>query len=353
MTAGTLPQRPAPGKPQNEVAQTYFDHSSANRVNTDTVIVQALRAEYPDLHLTVVPRSSADILSYAAAGHAGVAPIDSAKDRLSWRRYIPPASRLSGKGILADDLKFGKFLVDWRKKEFVLYIANGRDGSSSYPEIVNQYVLSASVEATNTLLMEVGQYGNLLHNEVWVFDQGYWQKSKELWDSVQKAHWSDVILDAKMKKLIKDDVLDFFDSQDTYDRLKVPWKRGIIYYGPPGNGKTISIKAMMNSLYKRDDPVPTLYVRTLASFGGPEYALAQIFSLARRTAPCLLVFEDLDSIVSDQVRSYFLNEVDGIRKNDGILIVSILIKRESTNRMKANSTRLAPQTTWNASILVL
>lgn len=85
---------------------------------------------------------------------------------------------------------------------------------------------------------------------------------------------------------------------------------------------------MMHMLYKRgaekDDTrltVPTLYVRTLASYGGPEYSLRQIFNKARQEAPCYLVFEDLDSIVSDNVRSYFLNEVDGLTSNDGILMV--------------------------------
>ena len=38
-------------------------------------------------------------------------------------------------------------------------------------------------------------------------------------------------------------------------------------------------------------------------------------------APCFLVFEDLDSIVTDAVRSYFLNAVDGLENNDGILMV--------------------------------
>jgi transitional endoplasmic reticulum ATPase len=46
-----------------------------------------------------------------------------------------------------------------------------------------------------------------------------------------------------------------------------------------------------------------------------------IFNKARQTAPCYLVFEDLDSLVSDSVRSFFLNQVDGIAKNDGILMV--------------------------------
>jgi transitional endoplasmic reticulum ATPase len=38
-------------------------------------------------------------------------------------------------------------------------------------------------------------------------------------------------------------------------------------------------------------------------------------------APCLLIFEDLDSLITDQTRSYFLNEVDGLESNDGILMV--------------------------------
>lgn len=58
-----------------------------------------------------------------------------------------------------------------------------------------------------------------------------------------------------------------------------------------------------------------------SSYNGPEYSLGQIFGKAREEAPCYLVFEDLDSIVSDNVRSYFLNEVDGLKSNDGILMV--------------------------------
>jgi transitional endoplasmic reticulum ATPase len=46
-----------------------------------------------------------------------------------------------------------------------------------------------------------------------------------------------------------------------------------------------------------------------------------IFTKARQEAPCLLILEDLDSLVSDGVRSFFLNEVDGLRQNAGILMV--------------------------------
>ncbi|KAK0927352.1 hypothetical protein LTR91_003840 [Friedmanniomyces endolithicus] len=320
MTVGTLTTRPAP--PHNETATRYFEHSSAPRVNTDAVIVEALRADYPELHITVVPQQGNNLFAYASAGHASLAAIDKEKDRLTWKFFLPPASRLTGqRGALVDRVKLGRYLLDWQGKEFILCIADGRDGEMSYPSVTNQYILSGSVEATNKLLFESGAWNSELHNEIFVFDGGFWQKSAELWDSVQKSNWEDVILDEGMKKAIISDVENFFDSRETYERLKVAWKRGIIYYGPPGNGKTISIKAMMNSLYKRKIPAPTLYVKTLNGFGGPEYSINQVFSLARRTAPCYLIFEDLDSIINESVRSYFLNAVDGIEKNDGILMV--------------------------------
>jgi transitional endoplasmic reticulum ATPase len=309
-------------KSQNHTARTYFDHSSAQRVNTDAVIVDSLRSEYPSLHLTVVPQRSCDLISYASSGNAGLASIDNEKDRLRWNAYIPPATRLdNGEGAIAETVKFGKFLLDWEGKEFVVLVVEGRDGTQPYPNQVNQYVLSASIDATDRLLLAAGKWSNDLHGEIWVFDGGYWQKSAELWESVSKSSWDDVILDDSMKEAIRSDVDHFFSSRETYANLKVPWKRGIIYWGPPGNGKTISIKATMHTLYERKDPIPTLYVRSLSSFAGPEYSINQIFSLARRTAPCYLVFEDLDTIVSDNVRSYFLNEVDGIKRNDGILML--------------------------------
>lgn len=63
---------------------------------------------------------------------------------------------------------------------------------------------------------------------------------------------------------------------------------------------------MMNTLYSRKEAIPTLYVKSLQSFLGPEYSINSIFTRARREAPCYLVFEDLDSVVTDEVRSYFL-----------------------------------------------
>ncbi|KAF1834203.1 ATP-dependent Zn protease [Decorospora gaudefroyi] len=313
---------------------SYFDHSSAKRVNTDIVLVETIRTQYPDLDLVVAPQGRLNLLAYASAGFAKATALDDVvKDPvygpgLKWRSYAPPARRLdTGPGVMVERVIFGKYMYRWKDQEAILYLAEGRDGMASYPAPTNHYILSNASHKVDELIKEATKWGAELHNEVWVFDGGYWQKSAELYNSVQKSNWESVILDEDMKKSLIADVDNFFDGQKTYQDLKVPWKRGLIYYGPPGNGKTISIKAMMHSLYQRGAhgdtrlAVPTLYVRTLSSFGGPEYALAQIFGKARQEAPCFLVFEDLDSIVSDSVRSYFLNEVDGLKANDGILMV--------------------------------
>jgi len=312
----------------------YFEHSSAKRVATDTVLAEALRTQYPRLELIVTPSGPVNLLAYAAAGFATATPLeDSVKDpvygvSLKWRMYVPAGRRLDNSGgFMAESLTFGKFMYKWNDQEVILYIAEGRDGGGYYPIVRNHYILTSNAHKVDELIRDATKWGRELHNEVWVFDQGWWQKSAQLYDSVQKASWEDVILDEDMKKALRTDVEGFFDSRETYQKLKVPWKRGIIYYGPPGNGKTISIKAMMHSLYQRGKnedtrmSVPTLYVRTLSSYMGPEYSLGQIFGKAREEAPCYLVFEDLDSIVSDNVRSYFLNEVDGLKANDGILMV--------------------------------
>ena len=315
----------------NPVTQDWFHHSSGQRINTDTFIFRSIQARHPSEHVTVVSEGSCDLLSFAAAGYAVALPIDdrnpSVPTSYKWRQYVPPRRRLDGgDGVLGDRLFYGEFKYAYEDHEFYVYLVDGRDGSSILTRR-NYYIVGAE-DLANKLIMTVGKWHVQLHDEVWVFNQGLWQKDPELYKSIQKSSWDNVILDAEKKSTIIADVDRFFNSRQTYKDLAVGWKRGLIFYGPPGNGKTISIKVMSHSLYERADPIPTLYVRSLASYGGPEFALSQIFSKARQTAPCLLVFEDLDSLVTDAVRSFFLNEVDGLTNNDGILMIG------STNHLE-------------------
>ena len=328
LRASTSVSTVSPTSSRDGVYKEYYNNSTAPRINSDVVLVDAIRKQYPSLHLTVIPSYQCNFLAYCASGHASATPIDaetSSMDNLRHRQYMAPAKRLDGSGFLYDSVQFGKWMYKWEGKEYILYKIVGSEGE--YPSAMS-YLLGSTPVENDELMLAACRWQNSIHNSVLVFDGGYWQYSSELWQSIQKSNWDDVILDSEMKKSIIGEVTKFFGSQERYKKLRVPWKRGVIFHGPPGNGKTISIKAMMHSLYDRDDPIPTLYVRSLASYGGPEYAISQIFGKARQMAPCFLVFEDLDSIVSDDVRSYFLNEVDGLQNNDGIMMIG------STNHLE-------------------
>jgi Cdc6-like AAA superfamily ATPase len=334
-----------------EVTRQYFKHSSSKRLNSDAVLATALKKQYPSLKLSMVSSWAADLLGYAATGNASYTELEDETDggptSLAEKVYVPPSQRMGGgTGFVGERISFGKFLYKFKGDEFIMYLAEAQDGV--YDIHNTYYILSTDESKVNTLIRDAGLWASQLHEEIWVFDGGFWRKDPGLYASVMKASWDAVILDPDMKKSLIDDHLSFFRSRETYQNLKVPWKRGIIYYGPPGNGKTISIKAMMHSLYTQEPEVPTLYVRSLRSvrspflfnkrfvvmhanhpqFFGPEDSIKQIFAKARQFAPCYLVFEDLDSLVSDQVRSYFLNEVDGLQSNDGIFMIG------STNHLE-------------------
>src|SRR5207302_5376334 len=98
----------------------------------------------------------------------------------------------------------------------------------------------------------------------------------------------------------------------------VPWKRGILFVGPAGNGKTHAVKALINALAQ-----PCLYVKSFrAEHRTEEDNIRQVFDRARKSAPCILVLEDLDSLLTSQNRSFFLNELDGFAANVGIVALA-------------------------------
>jgi transitional endoplasmic reticulum ATPase len=254
----------------DNAARVFFQHSSAERINTDAVIAKVLTGQYPELELVIAPAGgSLDLLGFASAGYASFEQSEHDSKlippSLQWDRYMPPSRRIDGAlGAIAEQTQFAKYLYKWRSNDFIIYLVSGRDGSQPFGP-TNFYILSTDKASAQQLILEAGRWSTELHDEVFVFDEGRWQKSKDLFNSVKKASWDAVILDPDMKEALIEDHLSFFRSRETYRDLQVPWKRGIIYYGPPGNGKTISIKATMNMLNKLTPPVPTLYVRTLRS----------------------------------------------------------------------------------------
>jgi SpoVK/Ycf46/Vps4 family AAA+-type ATPase len=73
-------------------------------------------------------------------------------------------------------------------------------------------------------------------------------------------------------------------------RHRLPFRRGYLFYGPPGNGKTSAIRVMASH--------PAISAFTL-DFSNAELgneALAEVFEAAGRNAPALVLFEDLDRL---------------------------------------------------------
>ncbi|KAH6719101.1 P-loop containing nucleoside triphosphate hydrolase protein [Leptodontidium sp. 2 PMI_412] len=318
------------------VSDEFFKNSSGKRIFSEAPIVAAIRAQHPKHHLTVSPVYTSDLLSFGASSDDVTYFIREADKALMERQFVPPARRYNDEtgGAFADNISFAAYDYVYKGDAFLLYVVSGQTGPygiNSYNYILvdeSESKVSAQ-KKTDDLLAAAAKWQMELHGEVLVFDQGYWSPNRELWENVQKSNWEDVILEKEKKDTIIEDVIGFFDAEDRYAEFGVPWKRGVIFYGPPGNGKTISTKALMHDISKRTKPnIESLYVKTFNSYAGPEYGIRQIFLMARRMAPCLLIFEDIDSLVSPMVRSYFLNEVDGLESNHGILMIG------STNHLE-------------------
>jgi hypothetical protein len=154
--------------------------------------------------------------------------------------------------------------------------------------------------------------------EVLVFEGGWFHKSASLHEAIRHASLADLVLPEALLARIRADFDRFFEHRALYDRYGVPWRRGVLFTGPPGNGKTHTIKALVNHLGK-----PCLYVRSFeGGCGDPQARIRRVFARARDTAPCVLVLEDLDTLVDDDTRSFFLNELDGFAENEGIVTIA-------------------------------
>ena len=126
------------------------------------------------------------------------------------------------------------------------------------------------------------------------------------------------MLAGTLKEEIREDLTRFFAMRETYELHAVPWKRGVLFVGPPGNGKTHAVKALINAIGK-----PCLYVKSFQAEHMTEHdCIRQAFKRARKSAPCILVLEDLDSLINANNRSFFLNELDGFAANTGVVALA-------------------------------
>jgi hypothetical protein len=180
------------------------------------------------------------------------------------------------------------------------------------------WIVADTMEIAEDFFRAVCDWCAEVRGEILIFDNGEWSKSEELFRTIKAASFDNLILASALKEEIQSDFARFFASREVYERYHLPWKRGVLFIGPPGNGKTHTVKALINQLKQ-----PCLYVKSFKSrYGTEQEAMHSVFHRARHTTPCLVVLEDIDSLIDNKCRSFFLNELDGFATNTGVVVLA-------------------------------
>jgi hypothetical protein len=141
--------------------------------------------------------------------------------------------------------------------------------------------------------------------------------------SIQRCDWEQLVLDQSALTLLKDDFESFFERESWFREKRLPFRRGYLLHGPPGNGKTTAIRAMMSSRRL------SAYTMRLFDKHPDDGVLDQLFERALRNRPALVVLEDLDRAFpkTGESRSKIsiqdlLNCLDGLASGEGIIVVA-------------------------------
>ncbi len=142
-------------------------------------------------------------------------------------------------------------------------------------------------------------------------------------NNISSCPWSDRVLDETVTRLLKDDFTSFYQREEWFRRNRLPFRRGYLLHGAPGNGKTSVIRAMMWS--QRLDA----YTLRLFQPTTDDSDLEKLFATAHANRPCMVVLEDLDRAFPKSEESRcrvslqaLLNTLDGLVSTDAIVTVA-------------------------------
>jgi transitional endoplasmic reticulum ATPase len=162
---------------------------------------------------------------------------------------------------------------------------------------------------------------------------------------VEPVRWTDIGGIEQVKTQLRQAVEWPVLYKDTFSRLGLKAPRGILLYGPPGCSKTTLVKAIATN-----SGAAFLSVNGAALYssyvGDSEKTIRETFHQARLSAPSIIFFDEIDTIVGkrnfsaggsggdgggdsvqERVLSTMLNEMDGVENATGVLIVA------ATNRV--------------------
>lgn len=132
---------------------------------------------------------------------------------------------------------------------------------------------------------------------------------------------------------LRENFLVFKEQEAELARMGVETQRGLLFCGPPGNGKTSTLRFLKRAL-----PEHTFLVPALSSLGD----VSQLFALAKLLAPSLVVLEDVDLYLMSRDHNPFvsvlgqlMNEMDGLQPRHRVDVIM------SSNSWKAIEQALA------------
>ena len=154
---------------------------------------------------------------------------------------------------------------------------------------------------------------------------------REFYVEVAKVKWNDVggLYDAK--RTLYDNLITAIREPDRFTKMGIKPPRGALLFGPPGCGKTLIAKSLAtessaNIIVVRGPEILSKWV------GESEKAIREIFRKAKASSPCVVVFDELDSLArprgeddlsgNERVLSQLLTEMDD-SGSAGVIVTGI------------------------------
>ncbi|KAJ1461268.1 P-loop containing nucleoside triphosphate hydrolase protein [Pelagophyceae sp. CCMP2097] len=151
--------------------------------------------------------------------------------------------------------------------------------------------------------------------------------------AVPKATWGDVGGLVDVKRELEETVQYPVEHAAKFRRFGLPPSRGVLFYGPPGCGKTLLAQAVAHECGANFISIKGPELLTMW-FGESEANVRELFEKARASAPCILFFDEIDAIAKargsgsggaseagDRVINQILTEIDGVGARKDVFVI--------------------------------